>query len=577
MALGKFKFAEAYTEMTLEGWSGFTAKLTKARQLITGSLITPFKVLGGVIRRIFTPTGLLSAFLSMRGIVAGVRRLLYLGSQLEEIESKFQAVFKEQAELGRAFATTFAKGTGRARSEVMGFMAALQDMFVPLGFARDKAREMAQSVTQLGYDITSFNPEARNAAETLDLMKSAIVGNHEAVRRFGIIITEAALKQKMLEMGYKGNYLAATNQMKVLARLVLLYEGSADAMGDLIRTGGSFKNVMAKLYATLKTGAEKLATALIPVAKALAALADAVLTVMGQVTGARLGTVADVLARIGAVIHGIAARVRGIDFSQWRQQLGDLAKELGSVFRKVFEALLGTALILGRRLIEELAIFFAAKLKEILPRLAGEIKVPTRTPTWGGDLAMDILWRRAGMAATTFGKRFGGIGAGGAGGDFTEQMKASVAELTGMKDKFREWFKELAKAAEMQDAFTKAQKRLVTLQQQLRTPLEVFRDTMRDLISLRKTLGPAFDAETYRRAEARAFDVLKKAEDKDTGKRRAPVTAAFRQMATYYAARKQEEDKQLRLAEERNKVLMDFQEEGIVIKEMPDQVARWGP
>ena len=56
--------------------------------------------------------------------------------------------------------------------------------------------------------------------ESADRIVSGMVGNHEALRRFGVIITETSLSAKLMEMGIKGGSRAATEQQKVLAELV---------------------------------------------------------------------------------------------------------------------------------------------------------------------------------------------------------------------------------------------------------------------------------------------------------------------------------------------------------------------
>ncbi len=81
-------------------------------------------------------------------------------SEAQEIGSKFDAVFKEQAEAARDFAAATSAALGRSKIDLEGFLGTLQDTFVPLGFARDKAREMSQQLTTLAIDLASFNNKA---------------------------------------------------------------------------------------------------------------------------------------------------------------------------------------------------------------------------------------------------------------------------------------------------------------------------------------------------------------------------------------------------------------------------------
>ena len=71
----------------------------------------------------------------------------------------------------------------------------VQDTFVPLGFARNEASDLSVQLTKLAVDVASFNNASDT--ETMRAFQSAIVGNHETVRRFGIVITEATLQQEL--------------------------------------------------------------------------------------------------------------------------------------------------------------------------------------------------------------------------------------------------------------------------------------------------------------------------------------------------------------------------------------------
>ena len=78
-------------------------------------------------------------------------------------------------------------------------LSALQDTFVPLGFARDASAKLAKALSQLSLDVASFNNRADD--EVMRAFQSAIVGNHEAVRSFGIVLTEASVKEEALRTG----------------------------------------------------------------------------------------------------------------------------------------------------------------------------------------------------------------------------------------------------------------------------------------------------------------------------------------------------------------------------------------
>lgn len=161
-------------------------------------------------------------------------------SDVEEMRSKFNTVFGSLAKDAEEWAGTTAKAVNRSRFDLMGYLSTLQDTFVPMGFARKEAAEFSKEMAQLGIDLASFNNASE--PETIDLLTSALVGNHEAVRRFGIVITEATINQELMNMGIRDGAKAATQQQKIMARYNIIMRSTKDAQGDAARTSESFAN-----------------------------------------------------------------------------------------------------------------------------------------------------------------------------------------------------------------------------------------------------------------------------------------------------------------------------------------------
>ena len=175
------------------------------------------------------------------GMVAKtIGKYVKVAGDAEEITNKFNVVFGASSKKAHEFAEALSNATGRSSTKLKQMLASLQDTFVPLGFAREESAKLAKSLSRLSLDVASFN----NAAD-VDVMKafqSAIVGNHEAVRSFGIVLTEAALKQKAVSMGIGSSNRELTAQEKVLARVKIIYDSTKDAQGDLIKTQDSYTN-----------------------------------------------------------------------------------------------------------------------------------------------------------------------------------------------------------------------------------------------------------------------------------------------------------------------------------------------
>lgn len=188
--------------------------------------------------------------LGVHAIVRFSQGMSKAASDFEETATKFHAVFKEFSADALAWADRFASSVGRAKTEILAWMARLQDTFVPLGFARDKAAQLSSQITMLGVDLASFN----NMVDTdvIENLTSAITGQHIAVRKYGVVLNEASLNQALWNVGISGGVRAATNLEKVQARLTIIMSATKDAQGDAIRTAGSFENQMKFLKAAIE-------------------------------------------------------------------------------------------------------------------------------------------------------------------------------------------------------------------------------------------------------------------------------------------------------------------------------------
>ena len=131
-----------------------------------------------------------------------------------------------------------------------------------MGFARGEAAKLSVELTKLAVDVASFNNASDT--ETMEAFQSALVGNHETVRRFGVVITEATLKQELLRMGISRTGAEVTNAEKVQARLNLITAGTSDAQGDALRTADSYANSVRALKSEFAELVVELTTLVMP-------------------------------------------------------------------------------------------------------------------------------------------------------------------------------------------------------------------------------------------------------------------------------------------------------------------------
>tara|TARA_Y100001938_G_C8097876_1_gene439373 strand:- start:626 stop:2674 length:2049 start_codon:yes stop_codon:yes gene_type:complete len=228
-----------------------------------------FTALGGTIK---TVLGGLVVFQTARF----ASQMVQMTSAVEEMQSKSSVVFGQFVRNVRAELEKFGDNVGRSTHELESMASSIQDTFVPMGFAREEASKLSIQLTKLAVDVASFN----NASDTETMMafQSALVGNHETVRRFGVVITEATLKQELLRMGINKTATEVTNAEKVQARLNLIIAGTSDAQGDAERTSDSFANSMKALSSEFQEFMVEAVTPMLPaLSKMVQSLKDSII------------------------------------------------------------------------------------------------------------------------------------------------------------------------------------------------------------------------------------------------------------------------------------------------------------
>lgn len=187
-----------------------------------------------------------------------------------EILAKFDTVFEGNTEEMRGFADEMAKTLGRSKSQIQQFLAGSQDLFVPLGFDTGTAEQLSKTITQLAVDLASFNNQAD--ADSMRDIQAALTGSGEVMKKYGVIVSEAAVEQELLNQGINAN--KASEQAKVLARLAIILRGTTAAQGDAVRNSGSFANAMKRLFGSANDAlvaiGKPLTEALAPMVTALA-------------------------------------------------------------------------------------------------------------------------------------------------------------------------------------------------------------------------------------------------------------------------------------------------------------------
>jgi len=181
-------------------------------------------------------------------------------SDVEETMNKFNVVFGKNSKEVKQWSDGFAKDVGRSEEQIARFVSNSQDLFVPLGFEAGAATEMSKQITGLSLDLASFNN--MQDADTMRDLQAALTGSGEVMKKYGVVLSEAAVKQELLNQ--KLDPKKASDQEKVQARLNIIMRGTTAAQGDAIRSAGGFANMYKALKGRLFDTAATIGSALLP-------------------------------------------------------------------------------------------------------------------------------------------------------------------------------------------------------------------------------------------------------------------------------------------------------------------------
>ena len=177
----------------------------------------------------------------------------------------FQVAMGEYYDEAYNYAQLVSDKLGVDPSQWMRTQGVFMSMANGFGLASDKAYALSEGLTELSYDISSlYNEDIETSAQRL---QSALAGEIEPIRRLGISISEATLKEYALALGIDESVESMTEQEKAMLRALKLMEGASQlgAIGDFARTLESPANAIRVLQQQLVQLARAIGSVLLPI------------------------------------------------------------------------------------------------------------------------------------------------------------------------------------------------------------------------------------------------------------------------------------------------------------------------
>ena len=196
--------------------------------------------------------------------VTGAAKAVSLASDYAESQSKIAEIFGTSSVAVEAFAATAATSLGQSKQDVLNAAGTFGIFGDAAGLGGQDLVDFSNNFTTLASDLASFNNTSPQ--EAVEAIGSALRGESEPLRKYGVMLDDAAMKAEALAQGIYNGKGPLTQQQKILASTALIFQKTTKAQGDFARTSGGLANQTRIMKAQLANAATTIGTALLPIA-----------------------------------------------------------------------------------------------------------------------------------------------------------------------------------------------------------------------------------------------------------------------------------------------------------------------
>lgn len=266
------------------GFSAFPAQIQK--YLDSGSKI-PANNAASALSFAKLATKVTAAYLALK---KGAR---IIGSWINESNSYvenmnlFNVAMGEYASDAMDYANKVSDAMGIDTSEWIRAQGVFMTLSTGFGVAGDRASEMSEKLTQLGYDLSSFYNIS--VEEAMTKLKSGLAGELEPLRSLGYDLSQAKLEAIALSKGIDKSVSSMTQAEKAELRYYAIMTQVTQVHGDMARTLEDPANQLRIFNAQLNMAARSLGNIFIPALNAVLPYAIAATKVIRYLADAIAG------------------------------------------------------------------------------------------------------------------------------------------------------------------------------------------------------------------------------------------------------------------------------------------------
>lgn len=211
--------------------------------------------------------GMKTALIAGAGALAlGVGKILgdsiTNASDLNEAGTAVGEIFGSSFSTVDKWAANAAGSLGQSQLEALNAAKSFGVFGSAAGLSQEANAEFSTGLAELASDFASFHNVSPE--EAIEAIGAGLRGEAEPLRKFGVLMDDASLKAKAMELGiYDGNG-ALDQRQKIMAANALITEQAGAAQGDFARTSDGLANQQRILDATMTNLSATVGSALLP-------------------------------------------------------------------------------------------------------------------------------------------------------------------------------------------------------------------------------------------------------------------------------------------------------------------------
>lgn len=243
-------------------------------------------------------------------------------SDLEQSVGATEYLWGANSDAILAWAKSADKNLGLTQNEALTTANGLQIVFDGMGFSLDDSQAKMELFAQRFADVSALM--GGSTTEVAEAFRSGLMGNYEALDKYGISINATMVEQKALEMGLADSAGALTMEQKQLAYTELFLEKTTNATGQFNRESGSTAGILQRVRARAINLATAFGTLLLPYVNKLLSGVAVLLTWIEKLNdtqrtwvlgiAAIAAAIGPLLLVVGMLLPGLSALVAVIGF-----------------------------------------------------------------------------------------------------------------------------------------------------------------------------------------------------------------------------------------------------------------------